>query len=160
MSNKSREMQRVIRYFKEVTGKREVDMREVAEFAMTKLGWKMPPPVDPIDRLARDFSRAAREEIRHDEQTGKPYRANHAYPHTQGGKQTMLWVDIDEAPRKQMVKSLNQRREQMVGDAVQLTLDAMHWSRINPGAEPIRPEMDFTEDVQWRLNAPDDENVA
>ena len=71
-----------------------------------------------------------------------------------------LWVDIDEAPRKSMLKSLVQRREQMVGDGLQLTLDAMHWNSIHHNDEPINLPLDLTDDVQWRLNAPEDDAKA
>jgi hypothetical protein len=148
-------MQRIVRHFKEELHKTEVDMHEVAAWAV-KRGWKLPVPVDPIDRLAKEFSQAAREETRHDTDTGQPYRANHAVTVMQGGKQQTFWVDIDEAPRKHMHKSLVQRREQMVGDALQLTRDANHWNRVNDHEDPIQLPLDFTEDVEWRLNAPDE----
>ena len=45
----------------------------------------------------------------------------------------------------------------MVGDAVQLTLDMQHWNNKNPNEEPIVIPVDFTEDVEWRQNAPDAE---
>lgn len=42
----------------------------------------------------------------------------------------------------------------MVGDAVQLTFDAMHWNRVNQNEDPIDMPMDLTDDVEWRLNGP------
>ncbi|TDA65518.1 MAG: hypothetical protein D9V45_07945 [Chloroflexi bacterium] len=160
MATKRKQMQNLIRYYKDQTGKTEVDMREVAKFALSS-GWQMPKPKDPLDRLAAEFSQAARDEIRHDQITGRPYRANHAIPITQGKIQYHLWVDIDEAPRKHIYKSLIMRREQMVGDGVSLTLDAQHWNNVNPEKEPIQMLLDFTDDVEWRLNAPEeDEKVA
>lgn len=71
-----------------------------------------------------------------------------------------LWADIDLAPRPFAKKAFVQRREQMVGDAVQLTLDADHWNAVNPTEEPINMVMDFTDDVEWRLNAADEEDEA
>jgi hypothetical protein len=59
-----------------------------------------------------------------------------------------------------MYKSLIQRREQMVGDALQLTFDANHWNGIHPGEEPIEMPLDFTDDVQWRMNVPCGEEEA
>src|SRR4051812_27954559 len=112
MATKHNEMQSVIRLYKDQTGKTEVDMHEVAKFAVGRLGWQMPPPVNALDRLAKHFSRAAREEFRKDPVTGKPYRANHAIKETQpNGEQLTWWIDIDEAPRPRMFKSLQQRRE-------------------------------------------------
>jgi len=98
--------------------------------------------------------------MRHDETTGKPYRANHALVTQQGATQLSLWVDIDEAPRKHIHKSLIARREQIVGDGLQLTLDADHWNSIHPDEEPIQVPMDFTDDILWRKNAPDEEKKA
>ena len=149
MSRKN-ELQRLIKQYRFETKEKEVDMHAVARW-MSDRGWPMPEPVDPIDRLAKELSKAAREEVRQSA-SGRPYRANHAYPVTQGGKQLILWVDIDEATRAQMHRSLTLRREQMVGDAVQLTFDAEHWSSTHPTEEPIQMELDFAPDVEWRKN--------
>lgn len=159
MANKFQKMQLLYHLYKEKTGKMEVDMREVAKFAIAN-GWKLPAPTSPLDRLAKEFSQAAREEIRHDKNTGKPYRANHAISVKQGKTQLHLWIDIDEAPRNSIHKSLMARREQMVGDGLQLTLDADHWNNIHPEDKPIIIPMDFTNDVLWRKNAPDEEEEA
>ena len=115
MATKDQEMQRLIRYYKDQTKKTEINMHDVAQFAVDQ-GWPLPRPIAAIDRLAKEFSQAAREETREDEKTGHPYRANHAVTTTQGSVQLTFWIDIDEAPRKPMVKSLIQRRELMVGD--------------------------------------------
>jgi hypothetical protein len=154
-------MQRIIRYFKDELAQKDVDMNEVARWAVAR-GWPLPKPTDPIERLAQEFSKAAREEIRHDSKTGKPYRANHAITFTQDNRQTARWFDIDEdPPRPKMLKSLVQRREQMVGDGLQLALDASHWNGAHPKDEPIQLSFDFTLDIEWRKNAPDaDEDVA
>ena len=160
MPTKKQEMQSLIRAYRASSGNREVDMHEVARFAAGK-GWPLPKPKSALDRLAEQFSEAAREETRRDEITGRPYRVNHAFTERQGQQQMTFWVDIDEAPRPIAHKSFYQRREQMVGDAVQLSFDVEHWNRVNEGEEPIAMEMDFTEDVEWRKNAPEDgQNAA
>lgn len=69
-------------------------------------------------------------------------------------KQLTIWIDIDEATRPQIHKSLIQRREQMVGDGLQLTLDAEHWNRMHPDQEPIQMPLDLGPDVEWPKNAP------
>jgi hypothetical protein len=157
--SKKKEMQRFIRYYKDETGEVEVDMHKVAEFAAQK-GWPLPKPPSVLDLLAKQFSDAAREEMRYDTKTGKPYRANHAIPVQNGQLSFFVWIDIDEAPRLQMVKSLVNRREQMVGDGVQLTLDADHWNSIHPDESPIQLPMDLTLDIEWRKNAPEDDDKA
>jgi hypothetical protein len=152
--NKNQQMQAIIRQYRDETGETDIDMRKVARFA-AKMGWPLSQPIDPVDMLAKEFSRAAREEIKYDKVTGKPYRVNHAIP--ADGGQLRLWVDIDKAPRPKMLKSLINRREQMVGDGLQLSLDADHWNSINPQDEPIDIPLDFTDDVEWRKNAPDED---
>jgi hypothetical protein len=116
----------------------------------------MPKPVNPRDMLAREFSAAAREEIKHDGKTGKPYRVNHAFQTSLLGETVTRWVDIDEAPRHRMQASMTSRREQVVGDIVQLSLDIDHWNGVNPDDQPIIVQTDFMPDVEWRKNAPDD----
>ena len=154
MTSKKQMMQRLIRLYREETGNSELDMYEVAKWAKRK-GVTPPQPKDPMDLLAKQFADAARSEIGHDPDDGKPYRVYHAVRHP---GQYHLWVDIHEAPRRAMHKSAVQRREQMVGDAVQLTLDLRYWNKIHADKEPIDLTMDLSPDVEWRLNAPDDED--
>jgi hypothetical protein len=149
MTQKHREMQFLIEEWKKVTGNTEINMHAVADYARLK-GWPLPPPISGIERLAQEFSQAAREATRQDGRTGQEYRVYHAVK--QDGKgQGVFWVDIDEAPRKHMVKSAFARREQVVGDMVQLNLDLAHWNRVNPQEEPIVLETDVTPDVNERL---------
>ncbi|MNU04475.1 hypothetical protein D3C72_2489010 [compost metagenome] len=42
----------------------------------------------------------------------------------------------------------------MVGDAVHLKIDEMIWNDKHPDAQPIQLVMNFTEDVEERLNSP------
>lgn len=107
-------------------------------------GWEKPIPKSPEELLADQFTKAARAEMRNDRATGRPYRANHALPVKQGVETLHLWIDIDEAPRPQMHKSSVFRREQMVGDGLQLSYDADHWNTINPDEEKIQLEMDLS----------------
>jgi hypothetical protein len=148
-------MQRVIRQYKFEMKTAEVDMREVAKYAAAK-GWPLPIPLDPIDMLAKRFSEAAREEIRHDKTTKRPYRGNMAITVRSGDQQTTLWIDTDEAPRHRMVKALHRYREQMVGEAVMGTNTAEHWNRVNPEQMPLQFDADLSDDVQWRLNGEED----
>jgi hypothetical protein len=155
MANKHRVMQHFIRQWKNRTNSAEIDMHKVAEDAVRQ-GWELPAPITGIDRLAKEFSQAAREETRQDGQTGRAYRVYHAF--TPEGKQGqgMLWMDIDEAPRKVMVKSTVMRREQIIGDMTQLFLDLDHWNRQHPNEEPIVLIRDTTEDVDERLAGPNE----
>jgi hypothetical protein len=149
MSEKHRIMQRIIEEWQAKTGNDEIDMKEVAAYAISK-GWRPPAPLTAEERLAKEFSQAAREATKEDEETGQTYRVYHAVK-MDGQGQGVFWVNIDSAPRKHMVKSAFARREQAVGDLVQLTLDLNHWNRINPAEEPIMAEGDLTPDIAERL---------
>lgn len=143
--------QRLRRQYQEETGTTGlVTTKEVAQWAVLRGYVKKPEPVDPIDRLADEFARSWRQEMRHDKDTGQPYRANHAVTETASGKTLTLWGDIDDAPRVFVHKSFIQRREQIVGDCLQLTLDKDHFNAAHSSDEPIVIPLDFTEDVDER----------
>ncbi len=148
MPTRIHEMQNIIKLYKTETGETEVDMHKIAEYAL-KNGWPLPKPVSAVDLLARQFTDAARVEMKIDEKSHQPYRVNHAIPANEGTQGT-LWIDIDEAPRTPMHKSLIMRRQQIVDDSLQVTLDADHWNNIHPNEQPIQIPLDFTEDVEER----------
>jgi hypothetical protein len=151
------ERQKFIKYYKQRTGESEIDMRKVALMAK-KLGWALPEPVNPIDLLARQFKNAARQEIRRDKETKLPYRAYHAYPmeNLGMGEQGYWWIDIDDpnATTHNFRKSAVLRREQMVDDGVQLTLDLDHWNSIHPNeGDHVNLPMDLSLDIEIRRAA-------
>lgn len=133
-------------------------MREVAQFAK-KTGWKMPTPPSDVDMLAKLFAEDAQAEREIDLETGRPYRVYHALPAT-GQLSLFVYVDINDATRPQMLKSAVNRREQMISDGYQLTLDLEHWSRVNPDKEPIGLPMDLTLDIEIRKAAAEDDGEA
>lgn len=157
--SRSNDRAKWIDLFKNKTGKTEFEMREVAEFAL-KNGYEPPEPVDVVDIVEKQLSRAARQQHRTDPKTGRTYRANHRIPKPGGGKGS-IWFDIDgQPPRKKLLVSLNLRREQLVSDAVLLTNDAEHWSQEHPDEEPIHIQLDLSFDVELRRHAEDDEDSA
>lgn len=150
---KSEKMQDFVRFYRERTGEVSVDMKQVAAMA-AKMNWKLPKPKAAIDLLAQQFSDAQREEVRTDEVTGRRYRANLATSDRRGIEQYVLWTDIEVASRFIAHKSLNQYRDQMIGEAVMMTTTAEHWNRVHPSEEPLNMPLDFGPDVEWELNAP------
>jgi hypothetical protein len=150
--SKQEDRRRLLRAYKDETGVAEIDMHEVAEWAV-KRGWPLPQPKSPIDILAHEFSEAAREEVGIDSKTGRQYRVYHAVPIVQGQQTLFHWIDIHEAPRKMMQRSLAARRDQMIGDGVQLTFDALFWNSINPDEEPIQMDMNLAPEVSQRVNS-------
>lgn len=159
MQTKAQQRQAIIRRYCEETGTRSWDNHAVAEYAI-KLGVKPPKPKTPVALLAELFSQAAREETGKDEVTGRPYRVNFAVTTWSGTEQMTLWHTLDDAPRPIAHKGLMQRREQMVGDAVSLSDDALRWNRMHPTDEQIQIPLDFDFDVMLKRNAPPDDEEA
>lgn len=160
MATAVQKRQKFIRYFREQTGAKEVNMHDVAAMA-AKMGWPLPIPADPMDLLAKQFSDAAREEIREDKETNQPYKANLALTkRLASGKQLWLWFDVDDATRPQMVKGLHLYREQMVGEAVIGVNTADHWNRRNPDQRRLPFVTDLTPDVNERAKSASEKEKA
>lgn len=160
------ERQQVIRLYKEATGEVEIKMHDVVRFAI-KMGYQLPQPEDPIDRAAKLFADAARQEIRRDKGTGHPYRANHAVPKGKdnNGQMVFFWIDIDDPGTTvdSFKKSAVMRREQMVDDGVQLSLDLDHWNGVRCETERVDLPWDLTMDIEIRkasLNGDDETEAA
>ncbi|WP_224244219.1 hypothetical protein [Hyalangium gracile] len=156
MTTKAEMRQRILREYKAAHPGRTPTAQEVAEWAVKKGLEPKPVPVDPMAKLAEEYSKAFREEHRRDPRTGRTYRANHAVTVAKDGKQYTIWGDIDEEPRAFMEKAFKQRREQVVGDLLQLTLDCDHYNATHPEEEPIQLPLDFTDDVAERKYVPPD----
>lgn len=118
----------------------------------------MPIPPSDVDMLAKLFADDAQAERKVDDETGKPYRVYHAIPATSGQLNLFVYVDIDEATRNQMLKSAVNRREQMVSDGYNLTLDLDHWNRVNSDKAPISLPTDFNLDIAIRKAVEDGED--
>lgn len=143
-----------MRLYKTETGNKIIDMEDMADWCIRR-GVTLPKPKSARDLLVAQLSDAARAEYRQDPKTGLSYRANHALRVSRpDGRQLTLWVDIEDATRPQMHMSLTNRRQQMVGDAVHLKIDEMIWNDRHQTEDPIQLDMNFTEDVEERLNSP------
>jgi hypothetical protein len=152
--NKREQRLALIHLYKQETGVKVVDLELVADWAI-KRGATLPTPKSMRELFAAELADAARAEFRVDAKTGLSYRANHAMRRRNAdGKQMVLWIDIEDATRNQMLWSLSDRRQQMVGDAVHLKIDEMIWNGKHPDENPIQLIMDFTDDVEERLNSP------
>ncbi|PDQ19022.1 hypothetical protein CN311_21625 [Mesorhizobium sanjuanii] len=152
-------LQKLIALYRVKTGETEMDPSKIADFALAN-GVTLPTPADPKKLLVQQISQAAREEMRVDRTTGRPYRAYHSLPVPQGGETLFFWIDIEDASRAQMVRSTNRRREHVVGELVQLSFDLDHWAASNPNEEPIEAELDFSLDVEWRKASDEEDGAA
>lgn len=119
--------------------------RLVVQWAVSK-GFLTLPDVDPYDVLASQMAQALRSETAIDK-NGRPYRVNHSVRIEKYGVQQTLWSHIGFASREHMQASFGQRREQIVGDCMQLKTDVDAYNERNPKAEPIQLLLDFTDDI-------------
>jgi hypothetical protein len=155
MTTKNEELQKLVQLYKVETANKIVDMDAVAEWAIKK-GVIPPKPKSPIELLSARLAQAQREEHKIDPATGWAYRVNHALRFKKGdGVQYTLWGVLEDFTRDQMHLSLTNRRQQMMGEGVQIKIDEHVWNSRNPNKEPLQLIMDFTDDIEERLNSPD-----
>lgn len=119
--------------------------REVVEWAIKEKLLEL-PQIDPIDILAGQMARALREEYATDAD-GRRYRTNHAVRITKNGVQTTFWGIMGFAHRSHMERAFTQRRDQVIGDCLQLQIDVEAYNAMNPLEKPIQLVLDFTDDV-------------
>jgi hypothetical protein len=90
-----------------------------------------------------------REEYATDD-SGRRYRVNHAVRVSKAGVQLTFWAVMQDAPREHMQKAFIQRREQIVGDCVQLATDVEAYNAMKPEQKAIQMIFDFRDDVEER----------
>ncbi len=122
--------------------------REVVDWAVRERGLRL-PKVDPRDILAGQLARALREEYATDDQ-GRRYRVNHAMRVTKDGVQYTFWGILGFASHEHMQRAFTQRREQVVGDLVQLHIDVEVYNERVPIEKRIQLVLDFKDDVSER----------
>jgi hypothetical protein len=151
MTTKNEQLQHAWHLFEKESGHLPASAREASIWAVNK-GLISLPEVDPYDALADEMARALREEYATDRE-GRRYRVNHAVRVTRRGVQYTMWAMLQTAPREHMQKAFVQRREQVVGDLVQLQTDVDAYNAMHADAEPIQLVLDFNADVEERRAA-------
>lgn len=142
------QLQRVWHEFEKENGQVPATAREAVQWGVQKRMIEV-PEVDPLAKLAEDMSTALREEYATDRE-GRRYRVNHAVRVMRGGVQHTFWAMMADAPREHMQKAFIQRREQIVGDCVQLATDVEAYNAMRSEQEPIQMLLDFRDDVEER----------
>src|SRR5258708_16538343 len=128
---------------------RPTSARQAVEWAVAE-GLLELPQIDPYDVLPGDMADALRAEIQTDEK-GRRYRVNHAVRITKGGVQYTFWGALGFAPHSHMERAFAQRRDQIVGDCLQLKTDVAVDNDMNRGKQPeIQLILHFEEDVEER----------
>jgi hypothetical protein len=123
--------------------------REAVEWAVRE-GLLELPEIDPYDVLAGQMSSALRDEYETDSM-GRRYRVNHAVRVTKGGVQYTFWAAMGYAPHDHMERAFTQRRDQIIGDNVQLKTDVDVYNDMVVGKHPaIQLVLDYTDDVAER----------
>jgi hypothetical protein len=148
MATYKEQLQRVWHLYEEKHGALPATAREAVQWGISN-GMIEVPQVDPISQLTEDMATALREEYATDEQ-GRRYRVNHAVRITRSGVQYTFWAIMKDAPRDHMQKAFIQRREQIVGDCVQLATDVGAYNDMKQDQPPIPMLFDFRDDVEER----------
>jgi hypothetical protein len=103
-----------------------------------------------ISRCAEEISDALREEYYTDPQ-GRRVRTKHVARIEINGKQIPLWDDIRSGNRDHFLISVQNRRQQIVGDCLQLKIDVDSFNENNNPGGPIQLILDFSDDVDERI---------
>ncbi|AMM84141.1 hypothetical protein [Martelella sp. AD-3] len=148
MATYKEQLQKVWHLYEKENGSVPATAREAVSWGISRNLLEI-PEVDPLDKLASDMSTALREEYATD-QDGRRYRVNHAVRVNKAGVQYTFWAIMKDAPREHMQKAFIQRREQIVGDCVQLNTDVEAYNAIHIEQRPIQMLFDFRDDIEER----------
>lgn len=149
MPTKNERLQQVWHHYDADKDHQPTSTREAVRWAVEE-GLLQLPDIDPYEELAAQMSSALRDEYATDDE-GRRYRVNHAVRITKGGVQQTFWAVMGFAPHEHMEKAFTQRREQIVGDNLQLKIDVDVYNDLNKGKRPaIQLVLDYTDDVAER----------
>lgn len=124
-------------------------MSDAVGWAITRNLLREPPPVSGQKVLERRMSRAVAQE--YDTYRGRRYRVNHAVRTAGGGQQHTLWGIMGYVEPDYLLRAFGQRREQIVGECVQLNTDVAVCKDMYPEhAEQFELRLDFSDDVAER----------
>lgn len=154
MATYTEQLQRIWKQYEEEHGRLAASARDVVIWGVSN-GLISLAHRDPYDQLAEDMSRALREQYSTDAK-GRRYRVNHAVRVYKNGVQVTFWAMMDFAARSHMEKAFTQRREQVVGDCYQLRVDVEAYNGLHPEQPPLPLILDFTHDVEERLQIEND----
>jgi hypothetical protein len=148
MPSYKEQLQNVWHKFEHANGYVPASLRNAVQWGVSR-GLIETPEYDPLAKLVEDMASALREEYATDA-AGRRYRVNHAVRVTKAGVQHTMWAMMGEAAREHMQKAFIQRREQIVGDCVQLATDVEAYNAMKVDQPPIPMLFDFRDDVEER----------
>lgn len=145
MAGSASQLQAIVRKYRLAGMTWPASSNAIADWAMPKGLWH-PHPSAARRQCARELARAMRQDYITDAK-GRRVRAMHAVTRRESDRQTFLWDDVRTAPREHMALAFMQRRERIVQDCRQLSLDAASYNDAHPKDEPIQIVFDFMEDL-------------
>ena len=149
MSTQNERLQSIWHNYDDKREHKPTSAREAVEWAV-HAGLLELPEIDPYDVLAGQMANALRDEYQIDGK-GRRYRVNHAVRVTKGGVQYTFWAMMGFAPHDHMERAFTQRRDQIIGDNLQLKTDVDVYNDMNKGKRPeIQLVLDYTDDVAER----------
>jgi hypothetical protein len=135
----------LIEQFKRAHGVEEIDPWAAAEWAFEKGLWKR-IPLNPVQILRREMTRAMRGEYILDPQN-REVRKNHPVLDHQSGK--VIWVDITKAKPEQMRISFSHHRNRILAECKQLSFDYDSYNENNPHGATLSPiDFNFAADIE------------
>lgn len=148
MATYNEQLQEVWHSYAREHGHEPATSRDAVHWGVLR-GMIVVPTVDPLARLAEDMSAALREEFATDSQ-GRRYRVNHAVRVLKLGVNYTFWAIMKDAPRSHMQTAFTQRRDQIVGDVVQLATDIDAYNAMNSDEPPLQMSFNFGLDLAER----------
>jgi hypothetical protein len=149
---KNEKLQQIWHKFESEHGHKPSGTREAVDKAIED-GLLEVPHIDPREILASQMAAALRDEMDTDAK-GRRYRVNHAVRISQSGVQLTFWASMGYAPHDHMERAFAQRREQIVGDNLQLQIDVDVYNDLNRGKRPeIQLVLNYADDVAERQQA-------
>lgn len=147
---KQERFQEAWHYFDDRESHRPTSARQACEWAVSQ-GMLELPRIDPYNALAEEMGQALRAEYRTDK-AGRRYRVNHAVRVTKAGVQYTFWAVMGFAEHSHMERAFAQRREQIVGDCLQLKTDVDVYNDLNlgKGVPTVQLVLNFTDDIAER----------
>ena len=130
-------------------GQTPIDLDELAWFAIRNNRWQGQAS-DLVQLCKHDFSRAFREQYYTDPQ-GRSVRTFHAVTRRSSrGRQGVFWADMRDAPAEHIELAFAQRRNQIVGECLQLKKDVDSYNDNNVNGVTIQMIFDFSDDIAER----------
>jgi addiction module HigA family antidote len=151
----SDDLRAIVEKYRRTGQKWPATTQEIAHWAHQKGLWE-PQKKDIVNQLARDLSRAMREEYYTDPQ-GRRVWTKHAARFADDvlpdeereprKTQKVLWADIRTDSADHIIKALQQRRMQIVGNCKQLKTDVDSFNDNHPSGKKIQLNFDFEADL-------------